>query len=101
LRAAARFSLGSASSDIELMLHLLSYRRHDRADGPPLQEVRVNGGRIREAEFGRRNSRKVRSAADWRFRPEMRRHGIVSGIIIPPNFRPAPAVLDCEKILLR
>jgi hypothetical protein len=29
------------------------------------------------------------------------RHGIVSGIIIPPYFRPPPAVLNCENILLR
>src|ERR1700730_7005620 len=37
LRAAARFSLGSASSDIELMLQLLSSKLPDRADGPSLQ----------------------------------------------------------------
>src|ERR1700694_629088 len=29
------------------------------------------------------------------------RHGIVSGIIIPPYFCPAPALLDCEKWTLR
>src|SRR5258706_13824825 len=33
--------------------------------------------------------------------PEIRRHGIVSGIIIPPHFRPAPAVLHCDKKSLR
>ncbi len=34
-------------------------------------------------------------------RPATCRHGIVSGIIIPPHFRPAPAPLDCEKKVLR
>src|SRR5215831_9691997 len=29
------------------------------------------------------------------------RHGNVSGIIMPPHFRPAPAVLDCDKSALR
>jgi hypothetical protein len=40
LRAAARLSLGSASSDIELMLRLLSSQRHDCADSARLQEGR-------------------------------------------------------------
>jgi hypothetical protein len=31
----------------------------------------------------------------------IRCHGIVSGIIIPPNFRQSSAHLDCEKKLLR
>ena len=30
---------------------------------------------------------------------ETGRHRIVSGIIIPPNFRPATALLDCEKTI--
>ena len=29
------------------------------------------------------------------------RHGIVSGIIKPPYFRQVPALLDCDKIILR
>src|SRR3977135_94203 len=33
--------------------------------------------------------------------PKKRRHGIVSGIIIPPNFCQAPALLNCEKRGLR
>src|ERR1700687_4406113 len=33
--------------------------------------------------------------------PKTCRHGIVSGIIIPPNFRPAPALLHGEKRILR
>jgi hypothetical protein len=33
--------------------------------------------------------------------PENLRHGIVSGIIILPNFRQAPAALDCDKVILR
>jgi hypothetical protein len=33
--------------------------------------------------------------------PETCRHGIVSGIIIPPYFRQATAPLGCDKILLR
>jgi hypothetical protein len=35
------------------------------------------------------------------FAGEKRRHGIVSGIIIRPNFRQASAQLDCEKKILR
>jgi hypothetical protein len=31
----------------------------------------------------------------------LRRHGNVSGIIIPPHFRQSTAVLRCEKIILR
>src|ERR1035437_1509368 len=64
LRAAARLSLGSASSDIELMERLLSYLRHDlffesrfppfrtmpcghdRANGGPLQEGRGESAQI-------------------------------------------------------
>src|SRR6266567_8984066 len=38
LRAAARLSLGSASSEIELMLGLLSSQRHDCAVSARLQE---------------------------------------------------------------
>jgi hypothetical protein len=33
--------------------------------------------------------------------PESDRHGIVSGIIIRPHFRPSTALLDCEKVILR
>jgi hypothetical protein len=33
--------------------------------------------------------------------PETHRHGIVSGVIMPPNFRLATALLDCEKDPLR
>src|SRR5258705_6043120 len=40
LRAAARLSLGSASSDIELMLGLPPSQRHDCADRARLQEAR-------------------------------------------------------------
>src|SRR5476651_971263 len=36
-----------------------------------------------------------------KFTSEIGRHGIVSGIIIPPNFRQASAYLDCEKKPLR
>ena len=32
---------------------------------------------------------------------EIYRHGIVSGIIIPPNFRLSTALLDCDKGILR
>src|SRR5580704_10439104 len=40
LRAAARTSLGSASSDIELMERLLSFKLHDCANcGPPQEAV--------------------------------------------------------------
>src|SRR5258708_39628629 len=40
LRTAARLSLGSASSDIELMGAPPVIHLHDRADRPPLQEPR-------------------------------------------------------------
>src|SRR6267142_1505209 len=58
-RAAARLSLGSASSDIELMerllscpvlsCHVMSCVRHDRANRGPLQE-----GLARAPDFGAR-----------------------------------------------
>jgi hypothetical protein len=37
----------------------------------------------------------------YKFTGEIGRHGIVSGIIIRPNFRQATAQLDCEKRALR
>ena len=37
----------------------------------------------------------------YEFTDKFGRHGIVSGIIIPPNFRQSSAHLDCEKRLLR
>src|SRR5271157_3239102 len=52
IRAAARASLGSASSDIELMERLLSYWIHDCAN-----DARLQGGRSAEASgFGRDGS---------------------------------------------
>src|ERR1700728_1586770 len=33
--------------------------------------------------------------------PDMNRHGIVSGIIIPPYFRLSTALLDCDKNISR
>src|ERR1700738_468610 len=47
LRAAARASLGSASSDIELMERLLSCQRHDCANCAPLQEGGDKAAQIR------------------------------------------------------
>src|SRR6201989_1741461 len=38
---------------------------------------------------------------EWSIHEQIRRHGIVSGIIIRPNFRQSTALLDCEKKLLR
>src|SRR5258706_12304930 len=108
LRAAARFSLGSASSDIELMAHLLVitgvilFRKpvstfrdhcrelHDRADRRPLQEPAWQPQR--DSCGGLSWSRSTRKKAVT---------GSLAKIIIPPNFRPATAQLDCDKRILR
>src|ERR1035438_2040866 len=74
LRAAAWLSLGSASSDIELMERLLSSQRHDRA----------NSGRLQEGLWRRRPYLVAADCPAPRFPSETTRHGIVSGIIIPP-----------------
>src|ERR1700692_2803755 len=92
LRAAARLSLGSASSDIELMERLLSCHLEDMI-----------------APTGHGCKRAMARAPDFArdrlslgpFQPETRRHGIVSGIIILPYFCPATALLDCENKALR
>src|ERR1700682_1820649 len=84
VRAAARFSLGSASSDIELMKRLLSSKVYDCANRRTLQEALC--------KYRRRRSRL--SAETWG-------HGIVSGIIFLPHFRPSTAPLPCEKKILR
>src|SRR5947208_1150480 len=91
LRAAAWLSLGSASSDIELMLGLPSSQRHDCADSARPQEGRGKTAWIRRQWDGARPCPAR----------QIRRHGLVSGIIIPPHFRPATAVLHCEKKSLR
>src|SRR3979411_1647789 len=78
LRPPARPSLGPPSSDIELMDRLLviSSIGHDCANRGPLQE-------------GRGGCHSLSRAADCPLAPirlEILRHGIVSGIIIPPQF---------------
>src|SRR6266478_1002502 len=75
-RAAARLSLGSASSDIELMERLLSCHFSDM---------------IAPTAPGCKRAAAASNAADRPrcVRQETHRHGIVSGIIIPPHFRPA------------
>src|ERR1700730_18309502 len=81
-RTAARASLGSASSDIELMLHLLSCDRHDRADRPPPQEG-----------LGERARIVTRRTSETLIQPGTCRHGIVSRnhntALLPPSDRPA------------
>src|ERR1700692_1999350 len=76
-RAAAWLSLGSASSDIELMESLLSCFLHHFANRARLQEGRSAGW----PEFARDGSSRTP------LRAETCRHAIVSGIIIPPHFR--------------
>src|SRR6202035_318524 len=90
-RAAAWLSLGSASSDIELMERLLSCRVHDCANGARLQEGRSAG----RPEFARDGSSRTPVL------PETCRHAIVSGIIIPPHFRLPTALLNCDNTVLR
>src|ERR1700722_677053 len=71
LRAAARLSLGSASSDIELMKRLLSCHLDDM--------IAPTGHRCKRAAAGAPNPcRGGLSVA--RIRTETPRHGIVSGI---------------------
>src|SRR5438132_311875 len=83
-RATARLSLGSVSSDIELMERLLSSNLHDCAN-----RRRPQGAQIR---------REPRRRPDF---AETSIHGIVSGILLLPHFRQPPAPLGCEKIILR
>src|SRR5579871_2902637 len=91
-RAAARTSLGSASSEIKLMARLLSSTGHMIAPTEPLRK----GGVTAPCLFG-----ELRRAIFQPNRPVSPRHGIVSPIIIRPYFRPAGALLDCDKIRLR
>ena len=101
-RTAARASLGSASSDIKSIQRLLSFQAsfqklqvaepvlrlqlcpHDRANSGWLQGamLRTTPGKGRAAQKGPR-------------------HAIVSAIIMPPHFRPSPAVRECEKNSVR
>src|SRR5258708_25532423 len=90
-RAAARFSLGSASSDIELMKRLLSSKVKDCA----------NRRRLQEALCRYRRRRDRLSIVPTFEDPETLGHGIVSGIILLPHFRPSTAPLPCEKKTLR
>src|SRR5712675_525034 len=86
VRATARFSLGSVSSDIELIERLLSYHQHDCANR-----------RAPQGAIG--NTMKTATAC-----PVSRgflSHGNVSGIILLPHFRPSPAPVGCEKTILR
>src|ERR1700732_40113 len=104
LRATARASLGSTSSDIELMAHLLSSQAwscsenrihfsgscrqgHDCADWPPPQEG--PGG---NTGFAAPASPLIPMRIE-----HLSRHRIVSGIIMPPHFRPPTALLNCDK----
>ena len=66
-------------------------RRYDRANSGRLQE-----GRGRGAPKFARDGLSVPPA-----RQKMQRHEIVREIIIRPNFRPATAVLNCDKESLR
>src|SRR5205085_7859662 len=60
--------------------------RHDCANRRTLQEGFVNT---------------TKTATDCPILEEIRSHGIVSGIILLPHFRPPSAPLDCEKEILR
>ena len=62
-------------------------RRYDRANGGRLQERRGGGA----PKFAR-DGLSVTPA-----RQKMQRHEIVREIIIRPNFRPATALLNCDK----
>src|SRR6267142_5599888 len=66
-------------------------RRYDRANSGRLQERRGGGA----PKFAR-DGLSVTPA-----RQKMQRHEIVREIIIRPNFRPATALLNCDKKLLR
>src|SRR6266404_2517715 len=91
LRAAARFSLGSASSDIELMAHLL-------LSGDMIAPT----ARRRKRPRGNRSEIPARRIVLGPVDAEKKAvTGSLAEIIIPPNFRPATALLDCEKRILR
>src|SRR5579872_5665311 len=111
-RAAARLSLGSASSDIVLMERLLPSqamifsktgfhfaltrrRGRDHVSGGMIAPTRARCKGAVAAESAPRPVTRAPKEA------EIGRHGIVSGIIIPPHFCPAPALLNWEKKTLR
>src|SRR5712671_8230075 len=62
-------------------------RRYDRANGGRLQERRGGGA----PKFARDGPSMIPA------RQKMQRHEIVREIIIRPNFRPATALLNCDK----
>src|SRR5712671_4279874 len=66
-------------------------RRYDRANGGRLQERRGGGA----PKFARDGPSMIPA------RQKMQRHEIVREIIIRPNFRPATALLNCDKESLR
>ena len=94
-RAAARASLGSASSEIKLMAHLLSCPVMLRDMIAPTALLRKCGV---IAPCSLRRSRNLQPSAES---TSQRRHGIVSSIIIPPHLRPPRALLNWDKNYLR
>jgi len=72
------------------MERLLSSYVHDCANGARLQERRGGWLDFTPSPAGNRD---VHCTSG--------RHGIVSGIIIPPYFRQATAPLNCDNIVLR
>src|SRR5215212_6456786 len=101
VRATARFSLGSVSSDIELMERLLSSQACSRSENrSPLFGARrghmiaLTAGRRKGVQIQRKPPRMPRHA-------ETSIHGIVSGILLLPYFRQPPAPLGWDKRILR
>src|SRR4029453_19377440 len=100
-RATARFSLGSVSSDIELMERLLSQacsRSENRSplfgSMPGVHMIALTAGRRKGCKY--KGNRAGRPGI-----PEISIHGIVSGILLLPHFRQPPAPLGCDKMILR
>src|SRR6185369_7421146 len=93
VRATAGFSLGSVSSDVELMERLLKpvpiFREHAEADMIALTAGRRKGVQIQRKPLRGPTSR------------ETSIHGIVSGILLLPYFCQPPAPLGCDKRILR
>ena len=104
LRAAARFSLGSVSSDIELMERLLSSQAWS---GPEIELAKAlrSGSCLHDCANGRSPQGVMLRTSPFvgkrRSGQKTQRHAIVSAIIMPPHFRPPPAAPECDKIPVR
>src|SRR5882757_8490841 len=84
------------------ILAWIGFLRHRTHGAPPVvPDMIAPTDRRRKRPYGNRTEICARRIVLGPGGSEKSRHGIVREIIIPPNFRPATALLDCEKKTLR